>query len=142
MSRRVTRRHVMRHFTGNGTDQCQDGSSHIPTSYREQPRPTRIVVAYLRPAFSATARTNCAPISFDQHATENTVCMGCQSNKVINSGYKSFSSSQKVIRRQVMRHFTSNSTDPCRNYSSNLLPLYLEQSRSTQSGVAPEWSSR
>ena len=28
------------------------------TPYREQPRPTRIVVAYPRPAFSATNRTN------------------------------------------------------------------------------------
>ena len=31
------------------------------------PRSTRIVVAYPRPAFSATKRTNYAPISFDQH---------------------------------------------------------------------------
>ena len=36
------------------------------TPYREQPRSTRTVVAYLRPAFSATKRTNYAPTSFDQ----------------------------------------------------------------------------
>ena len=36
------------------------------TPYREQLRSTRIVVAYPRPAFSATKRTNYAPTSFDQ----------------------------------------------------------------------------
>ena len=35
------------------------------TPYREQPRSTRIVVAYPRPAFSATNRTH-VPTSFDQ----------------------------------------------------------------------------
>ena len=44
--------------TSNGTDQCQNGSSN-PTS-------TRIVVAYPRPAFSATKRTDYGPTSFDQ----------------------------------------------------------------------------
>ena len=34
--------------------------------YRAQPRSTRIVVAYPRPAFSATNRTNYVPTSFDQ----------------------------------------------------------------------------
>ena len=34
--------------------------------YREQPRSTPIVVAYPRPAFSATNRTFYVPISFDQ----------------------------------------------------------------------------
>ena len=34
--------------------------------YREQPRSTRIVVAYPRSAFSATKRTNYAPTGFDQ----------------------------------------------------------------------------
>ena len=52
--------------TSNGTDQCQNGSSNLLNPYREQPRSTRIVVAYPRQAFSATKRTNYAPISFDQ----------------------------------------------------------------------------
>ena len=39
------------------------------TPYREQPRSTRIVVAYPRPAFSATKRTNFAPTSFDQQVS-------------------------------------------------------------------------
>ena len=52
--------------TSNGTDQYQNGSSNLLTPYREQPRSTRIVVAYPRPAFSATNRTNYAPTSFDQ----------------------------------------------------------------------------
>ena len=52
--------------TSNGTDQCQNGSSTLLASYRGQSRSTRIVVAYPRPAFSATKRTNDAPISFDQ----------------------------------------------------------------------------
>ena len=43
-SRRVARRQVMQHFTSNGTDQCQTGSSNLLTLYREQPRSTRIVV--------------------------------------------------------------------------------------------------
>ena len=37
-----------------------------PYIYREQPRSTWIVVAYPRPAFSATKRTNYVPTSFDQ----------------------------------------------------------------------------
>ena len=65
-SRRVTRRQVMRYFTSNDTDQCQNGSSKLLTQFREQPRSTQIVVAYLRLAFSVTKRTNHAPISFDQ----------------------------------------------------------------------------
>ena len=52
--------------TSNGTDQYQNGSSNLLTPYREQPRSTRIIVAYPRPAFSATKRTNYAPTSFDQ----------------------------------------------------------------------------
>ena len=56
----------MRHFTSNGTDQCQNGLSNLLTPYREQPRSTRSVVAYPRPEFSATKRTNDAPIRFDQ----------------------------------------------------------------------------
>ena len=47
--------------TNNGTDQYQNGSSNLLTPYREQPRSTRIVVAYPRSAFSATKRTNYAP---------------------------------------------------------------------------------
>ena len=39
--RRVTRRQVVRHFTRNGTDRCQNGSSNLLTPYREQPRSTR-----------------------------------------------------------------------------------------------------
>ena len=54
--------------TSNGTDQYQNSSSNLRTPYREQPRSTRIVVAYPRPAFSATKRTNYALTSFDQQA--------------------------------------------------------------------------
>ena len=53
--------------TINGTDQYQNDSSNLLTPYyREQPRSTRIAVAYPRPAFSATNWTNYAPTSFDQ----------------------------------------------------------------------------
>ena len=52
--------------TNNGTDQYQNGSSNLLTPYREQPRPTRNVVAYPRPAFSAKNWENYAPTSFDQ----------------------------------------------------------------------------
>ena len=58
----------MRHFTSNGTDQCQNGSSNFLTPYREQSRSNRIVVAYPRRAFSATKRIDHAPISVDQQA--------------------------------------------------------------------------
>ena len=58
----------MRHFTCNGTNQCQNGSSNLLTPDRKQPRSTRIVVAYLRPAFSATKRTKHDLISFSQQA--------------------------------------------------------------------------
>ena len=46
----------MRHFTRNGTDQYQNGSSDLLTPHREQSRSTRIAVTYPRPAFSATKR--------------------------------------------------------------------------------------
>ena len=59
--------------TSNGTDQYQNDSSNLLTPYRKEPRSTRIVVAYPRPAFSATKRTNNAPISFDQQVQ---VCRG------------------------------------------------------------------
>ena len=52
--------------TSNGTDQYQNGSSNLLTPYREQPRSTRNVAAYPRPAFSAKQRKNYAPTSFDQ----------------------------------------------------------------------------
>ena len=58
----------MRHFISNGTEQCQNDSSNLLTPYRKQPRPTRIVVTYPRPAFSEIKRTNHAPINFDQQA--------------------------------------------------------------------------
>ena len=66
--RRVARKQIMRHFTSNGTNQCQNGSSDLLTLYQKQPRSTRIVVVYLRPAFSATKRTDYALIGFDQQA--------------------------------------------------------------------------
>ena len=56
-----SRQKVMRLYI-NGTDQHQNSSSHL----REQPRSTQIVVAYPRPAFLATNRTNCVPTSFGQ----------------------------------------------------------------------------
>ena len=37
-SRRITRGQVMRHFTRNGTEWCQNGSSNLLIPYREQPR--------------------------------------------------------------------------------------------------------
>ena len=48
------------------TNQCQNGSSNRLTPNRERPRLTHIFVAYPRPAFSATKRTNHAPISFNK----------------------------------------------------------------------------
>ena len=76
---RVTQRQVKRHFTGNGTHQCRNGLNLL-ILYREQPRSTRIVVAYPRPAFSATKRTNYAPISFDGKINKENV-----ENKVLFS---------------------------------------------------------
>ena len=60
-----------RHSTSNGTDQYQNGSSNLLTLYREQPRSTRNVVAYSRPAFSAKNRKNYAPTSFDQQVQDS-----------------------------------------------------------------------
>ena len=76
--RKVTRRQRKRHLTCNGTYHCQNGSSSILTQFREQPRLNRIVVAYPRPAFSATKRTNHAPISFDQQARVSQGHMSCK----------------------------------------------------------------
>ena len=61
-------RRDMRHFTRNGTDQCQNGSSNFLTS---MPRATPIDSDCCRlptTALLATKRTNHAPISFDQQA--------------------------------------------------------------------------
>ena len=80
--RRVTRRQVMRHFTSNNTDQCQNGSSNnLLTPYREQPRPTRIVAPYPRPAFSVTERSNHAPTIFDQHAQVSQGHTSCRNKE-------------------------------------------------------------
>ena len=49
------------------------------TSYREQSRSTRIVVAYPRSALSAKKRTNHAPISFDQQAQVSRTHTSCRS---------------------------------------------------------------
>ena len=53
-------------FTSNCTDQHPNGSPNLLTPYREQPRSTRTIIAYPRPAFSATKRANHASISVDQ----------------------------------------------------------------------------
>ena len=58
-------RQTLCHSTSNGTDQCQNGSSNLLAPDQEQSRSTRIVLAYLRTAFSATNRTNYAPTTFD-----------------------------------------------------------------------------
>ena len=41
--------------------------------------------------------------------------------------YKMYSSSRRVTRRQVMRHFTANCTDHSRNGPSNIHIPYREQ---------------
>ena len=46
----------MPHFPSNVTNQCPNGSANLLTTYREQPRWIRIVVAHPRRAFSATKR--------------------------------------------------------------------------------------
>ena len=84
-SRRVTRRQVMRHFMGNNTDQCRNGSSNILISYREQPQSTRIVVAYPRPAFSVTKQTNHASISYDQLAQVSQGHTSYRNRKTLNT---------------------------------------------------------
>ena len=81
--RRVIRRQVMRHFTINGTDQCQNGSLNILTPYREQPR---FVVAYPRPAFSATKRTNTLQSVFDQQAQASRSHTSYRNTEVHNGG--------------------------------------------------------
>ena len=55
--------------------------------------------------------------------------MCCPANEAIKSGTKCFLALtipyyRRVTRRQVMRHFTSNGTDQCRNGSSKLLIPY------------------
>ena len=58
------RQKVMRLYKKWHRPIISNSSSNLFTPYREQPRSTRIDVAYL-PAFSATNWTNCAPTSFD-----------------------------------------------------------------------------
>ena len=87
----------MRRFTKNGTDQCQNGSSNLLIPYREQPRSTRMAVAYLRPAFSATKRTNHAPISLKTRKKENcnTELHGGGDLELVKSARKAASSRPK-----------------------------------------------
>ena len=80
-SRTVTRKQGKRHSTSNGLDQCQNGPSNPLTSYREESRSTQIVVAYPRPAFSATKRTNHAPTSFDQQVQVSKGHTSCRSKE-------------------------------------------------------------
>ena len=50
--RRVTRRQVYATlYKRNGTDQCPNGLPNLLAPYREQPRPTRIIVSYPWRAF-------------------------------------------------------------------------------------------
>ena len=67
--RKVTRRQIMRHFQGMAPTfkKCQNGSSNLLCPYREQPRLTWTLVAYPRPALSATKRTNHAIISIERN---------------------------------------------------------------------------
>ena len=58
-----------------------------PYSIREQPRSTRNVVAYPRPAFSAKNRKNYAPTSFDQQVVQNTRTVFCKKATVGLSGH-------------------------------------------------------
>ena len=63
---------------------------HHYSIYREQPRSTRIIVAYTLPAFSATKRTYRAPISFNQQAQvsqDHTSCRNQENwNTEVHSG--------------------------------------------------------
>ena len=61
---------------------CRNGSSNLLAPYREQPRSTRIVVAYPRPAFSATERTDHAPISFDQQVQVSQGHRSCRCKEI------------------------------------------------------------
>ena len=71
--------------TSDGTNQCQNDSSNLLTPYREQPRSTQIVVAYPRPAFSATKRANNAPISFDQQVQVSQGHTSCRDTENLNT---------------------------------------------------------
>ena len=53
-----SRKNVMRLYSGNGTDQYQNDSPKLLTPYREQPRSTRIVVAYPRLASCLSNKTD------------------------------------------------------------------------------------
>ena len=67
-------------------DHCQNSSSNLLTPYREQPRSTRIVVAYPpRPAFSATKRTNYAQINFAPQARVSQGHTSCRNTENRNA---------------------------------------------------------
>ena len=92
--------------TSNGTDQYQNGSSNLLTPYREQPRSTRIVVAYPRTAFSATKRTN--SISFDQRVQ-------------VSQGHTSYKSKENMSMGiyVYLRDRTNVAASPARGRQSN-----------------------
>ena len=85
-TRGVTRRHVMPHFTSDGTDQSMPRRFvKLPYSISRATSIDRTVVAYLRLAFSATKRTNHAPISFDQQAQVSHGHTSCRNKENRNT---------------------------------------------------------
>ena len=79
------------------------------TPYREQPRSTRIVVAYPRPAFSATKRTNYAPISFDQQlqVSQGHIVMALKAEvwvEAVTEGGRRFMAAWRKEEQDAARH--------------------------------------
>ena len=114
----------MRHFTDNGTEQCKNGLLTLLTPYREQPRSSRIVVAYLRPAFSATKRTNHAPISFDQQSQVFQGNMACRNMLNYNTEVHGGGGLELA---KATREPTSNRPKPCASLKNtpHTLPVRL-----------------
>ena len=71
--RPISKRFIKPPYSGLATNTLNvRNNNNNNNSIREQPRSTRNVVAYPRPAFSAKNRKNYAPTSFDQQVQ---VCM-------------------------------------------------------------------
>ena len=115
------------------------------TPYREQPRSTRIVVAYPRPAISPTKRTNYAPISFDQQVQVSQGHTSYRNKESLNIGVHGGGGLELV---KSVREPASSRPKPCSSLKSPtnlarsplLRPPYKEKHRGQISAFPSETS--
>ncbi|CAN0369132.1 unnamed protein product, partial [Ascophyllum nodosum] len=90
--------------TSNGTDQLQNSSSNLLTPYREQPRSTRIFVAYPRPAFSSSCPKPCASLKKPTNLARSPFLVGPRRKKKYRSQTLAFPSETSRLAPLILAH--------------------------------------